>query len=898
MRRSNAHSARFAAALTALVSLGLCASSAEAGGSGEWLLLPVDDAARAWLLTADAPGTLVAALPAHPDFPELARVLRLSADEAPARKWLDAARSAGRLVWAEAAPQRTVDVVPDDARWGELWALPLISAPAAWERHQGQGATLVAVVDTGVQLDHPDLQAAVWTNPLEAAGLPGVDDDGNGRVDDLHGWDLLDDDADPSPATGDQSHGTHVAGTAACVTGNGVGVACPAWNAALLPVRAGHGASVSRGAEGVWYAALCGADVINCSWGGDSYSHYEQAVVDAALELGCVVVASAGNDGSASLHWPAAYEGVLAVAATGPDDRKLSSSQHGWWVDVCAPGSNILSTVIGGGYGSKSGTSMATPLVSSLCALVSDRWPDWGPEAVREQVVASARPVDALNPGYAGQLGQGRVDADRALAESHRALALADWRVEDEGGDGRIDPGEEIELRPLLRCALGSFGPLTATLSFPDGGATPLQASVDYPALAAPGDEAQPAGALRFRVPTDAEPGSRLRVRLTADDGGPAPRALQGLLPVAPRYVTLRGAELALSLSGRGELGYYDFEGSEAVGEGLVWPAGSPSDLYHGSFVLQLEDGEVLDMAGYLLGVAGDFVGSPGGELGLTETAEGAVAVAAFSAAARPGLQVELEAVASNLPARADILLLGLTLRNSGAPLRVRPALWMDFDVAGSWADDTGGWESDLQLAWQSQAGGPFFGLLSLDGPVEAFRLCRYGEWISGGLSDDELDGWLEAGLTRTQSDQPDDWACLLGLEAAELTDARRTGFALVAAATLPELRGAALEARLWWESVAVGDVPPARPPAFELAVAPNPFNPDAVVRLSLPQAARVDWSLHDLLGRRLAGGEGLELPAGEHRWRLEAPQAASGPLWLTVEAGDQRRVLRLTRLK
>ena len=903
MRRSPARSDGSAAALLALAAALLAlwapgAAASPAAPAGEWLLLPADGAARARLLASGAPGRLEAALPAHTGFPELARVLRLSAPPATAAKWLASARAAGELRWAEPAPVRTVDLVPDDPRWGDLWALPRIAAPAAWDRHAGAGGTLVAVVDTGVELQHPDLASAVWTNAAEAAGQPGVDDDGNGFVDDLHGWDFLDGDADPSPGAGDASHGTHVAGTAACVTDNGEGVACPAWRASLLPVRAGHGSSVSRGAEGIWYAALAGARVINCSWGGDSYSHYEQAVVSAALEMGCLVVASAGNDGSSRLHWPAAYEGVLAVAATGPDDRVLASSQRGWWVDASAPGSSILSSVIGGGYGLKSGTSMATPLVSSLCALVADRWPAWGPEAVREQVVASCDGIDGLNPGNAGLLGQGRVNADRALAESHRALAVAGWAFEDEGGDGRIDPGEEVELRPTLRCALGSFGALTATLAFPDGGATPLQATATYPTLGAPGAEASPAAPFRFRVPENAEPGSQLHVRLTATDGGAAPRRLDGLLPVAPRYATLGGGEIALSLSGRGELGYFDFENEEAVGEGLVWPEGSASHLYHGSVLLQLEDGEVLDMAGYLLGVAGDFVGRPGGELRLSEGAQGATATATFGSPDHPGLQLELEALSSTQPGREGVLLLGLTLRNEGAPTTVRPALWMDFDVSGSWADNVGGWEGDLGLAWQSRAGGPFLGLASLDGPPDAFRLCHYDEWIGGGLSDVELAGWLDGASPRLQSDQPRDWQCLLGLAEAELTDARRTGFAVLAAQTLPELRAAALEALAWWDAVAVEPGGPAHPLAFGLSVAPNPFNPDAVARLSLARAATVNWSLHDLLGRRLAGEDGLRLPAGEHRWRLETPAGASGPLWLVVEADGQRRATGLTRLK
>jgi serine protease len=863
---------------------------------GEWLLLPVDDGAHARLLQAEAPGPLSAALPGDPRFPELGRVLRLQAGAPDARKWLEAARAAGELDWYEPAPLRRVDRLPDDPRWPELWALPRIAAPAAWDLHVGDGEVLVAVVDTGVDLQHPDLAPALWTNPAEAGGQPGQDDDGNGWIDDLQGWDVLDEDPDPSPAPGDQSHGTHVAGTAACTTDNGIGVACPAWRAALLPVRAGHGNLISRGAEGIWYAARTGARVINCSWGGSGYSHFEQAVITAALELGSLVVASAGNDGSSRPHYPAAYPGVLGVAATAPDDSKLPGSQYGWWVDLCAPGSGILSTMIGGGYGLKSGTSMATPLVASLAALLADARPGWGPEALREQLIASADPVDAVNPGYAGQLGGGRIHALRCLEEEVRALALAGWTLMDEGQDGRLDPGEEAELLPVLRSALGSFAALSGSLVFPEGGAIPLQTTTGFPALAGPGAEGAAGTPLRFRVPVDAAPGSQLLLRLELSDGAePAPRALQWTLPVAPLYVTV-GGELALSLSGRGELGYYDFEANQARGQGLTWPPGSPSHLYHGSLLLALEGGEVLQMASYLIGQAGDFSPLPGGELRLVSGPDGDLATAGFQAPGHPGLQVDLEARSSTLPQRDNILLLRFTLRGDGVPLVLRPALWMDFDAGGTWSNDEGGWEADLQLAWQGDAGGPLLGLLPLDGPAQAFRLCRYDEWISGGLSDAELALWLSQGFSQTASDGPDDWQCLLGLAEAPLIQTRHADFAVLAAADLPALRAAALQARLWHEAVPVTG--PLQPVDFRLRAAPNPFNPQTWISLQLPWAATLSWSVHDLLGRRLQGADGLSLAAGEHGFRLDLPDQPSGPLWLVVEAGGRRQVLPLLRIK
>ena len=225
--------------------------------------------------------------------------------------------------------------------YGDLWPLAKIGAPAAWDVATGLG-TVVAVVDTGLDYGHPDIAGNVWVNQAEVDGLPGVDDDGNGYVDDVRGWDFAYGDADPMDGFG---HGTHVSGTIAAVGNNGAGVIGVAYQARIMPVKglddAGYGA-FSTLAAAITYAARNGADVISNSWGCYGSTCTDAALADAvrlARSLGCVITFAAGNNaGDVKYSFPASLQDVITVAASGADDSKASFSNWGYLVDVAAPG--------------------------------------------------------------------------------------------------------------------------------------------------------------------------------------------------------------------------------------------------------------------------------------------------------------------------------------------------------------------------------------------------------------------------------------------------------------------------------------------------------------------------------------------------------------------------------
>ncbi len=312
----------------------------------------------------------------------------------------------------------------NDPRYFQQWALTNMDAEPAWDLETGRPEVVIAVIDTGVDWDHPDLAANIWYNPGEIPGNE-TDDDGNGFIDDHRGWDFVEDaeecvppddcsdrDNDPMDV---QGHGTHVAGIAGAVTNNDEGIAGVTWGCKIMAVRAGYKDTDGNGkleiddaVDAIHYAVDNGAHVLNLSWGGrpkiipanpdDAFPLIKEAIVYAA-QKGVIICAAAGNDGSKNEFWPAAYSDplVLAVGSTDNDNQKASTSNYGDWVDVSAPGVDILSTCVGGSYCNKSGTSMATPHVAGLAGLLFSRFPGWSSMVIKDMILDSVYVVSGLS---------------------------------------------------------------------------------------------------------------------------------------------------------------------------------------------------------------------------------------------------------------------------------------------------------------------------------------------------------------------------------------------------------------------------------------------------------------------------------------------------------------------
>jgi subtilisin family serine protease len=322
---------------------------------------------------------------------------------------LAAYRASPLVAYAEPDDPVRPAALPDDPSFAGQWGLDNpgdaggtagadIHAPAAWDVTTGSPSVVVAVLDTGVDYTHPDLAANLWTNPGEVPGN-GIDDDHNGYVDDVHGYDFANDDSDPMD---DNGHGTRVAGILGAAGDNGQGIAGVAWHVQIMAVKFMHAdgsSTITDAIRALDYAVAMGARVSNSSWGGWDHSPALGDALRSAREHGHLFVAAAGNNGTDNDLGAGAtanhqLDNVVSVTATDRNDALAAFANWGATsVDLAAPGTGILSTLAGGGYGSESGTSLAAPFVSGAAALLLAADPSLTPAEVKERLLGGVDPI-------------------------------------------------------------------------------------------------------------------------------------------------------------------------------------------------------------------------------------------------------------------------------------------------------------------------------------------------------------------------------------------------------------------------------------------------------------------------------------------------------------------------
>lgn len=344
---------------------------------------------------------------------KLRRTFRIYFNQAnQAAEIIKALQADNQVEYAEYVPLHKKSLTPNDlgpnstSNTGQ-WFLHRINAQAAWDISTGDQNIKVAVVDDAVMVGHNDLAPNI---------LPGRDVSLNT--------------SNPSPPNSSYDHGTHVAGIVSARSNNGTGIASIGYTVKIIPIKATNDPQfVTDGYEGITWAAQNGADVINMSWGSDQGGTTGQNVINAASNLGVVLVAAAGNDDVSTVFYPAGFNNVISVASTASNDAKSGFSNYGTWIKIAAPGSSIRSTTVDGAYDFKSGTSMASPLVAGLCGLILSVNPSFTPAQVLNCLQSTATNINSQNSTLIGQLGAGRINAAGALQCANSSLLPLDGSV-------------------------------------------------------------------------------------------------------------------------------------------------------------------------------------------------------------------------------------------------------------------------------------------------------------------------------------------------------------------------------------------------------------------------------------------------------------------------------------
>ncbi|MFA7327082.1 MAG: S8 family peptidase [Candidatus Kapaibacterium sp.] len=484
----------------------------------------------------------------------------------------------------------------NDPDLNQLYHLYLIKAFEAWNLMTGD-TVLIGIVDTGIDFDHEDLKNQVWYNPGEQGkdefgndkSTNGIDDDNNGFVDDWRGWDFGSESGyDNDPSYGGD-HGVHVSGIAAAQVNNNVGVAGVSPRAKILPVKIGPDFgldnSVYNEFEGLLYAAMMGADVINCSWGSTGFSQSNALVVQTATEFGALIVAAAGNNNRNQAFYPASYEGVLSVASSADDDVRSGFSNYNTRVDISAPGTFIYSTVPDNKYDFKSGTSMASPVAAGAAAVLRSQFPDYTAQQIKSLIIVNTDNIDELNPGFEGLAGSGRLNLYKAITrENNIAINLKDDIIISDNPFGIINVASKVKLDLVFENVLDSIGNLQLII----GNDKYVKVEVDNTIF---NFQNIPSGELfsikdniEITIPENTPENYNFNIVITAFHNGEKLQDFYVSFIANPSYLNLQNDEIAITVTSIGNHGYNDF--SENI-QGIGFQYKEATDLmFEGGFMM------------------------------------------------------------------------------------------------------------------------------------------------------------------------------------------------------------------------------------------------------------------------------------------------------------------------
>lgn len=599
------------------------------------------------------------------------------------------------------ALQRLVET-PNDPDVNRQYHHGLVKSFEAWPLLPTDTTVVVAVIDTGIDTTHVDLGVNTWRNAGEM-GLDGngndrrsngIDDDGNGFADDFFGWDFVGADGqtpDNTPLPGN-SHGTHVGGIIAQIANNQIGGAGVAVNVRVMPIKIGRddpqSTTVANSADGILYAASMGASVINCSFGSGSSSSADREVIQLAADLGALVVAAAGNDGSSMPFYPAAYPEVLSVAATGPNDKLAYFTNTHSTVDVCAPGVAIYSTIPGDDYDFFDGTSMASPVTAAVAAMVRLRFPSYTPKQVHSAVKVGCDNIDSLNPVFVGQFGVGRVNAFRSMSQSNQRWAtVTSWNVVDRDGDGFLQPRDECSISITIENELAELQNSAVKIVPAPATFAPIlvKDSVFLGSLQSREIRTLPE-AFTTIIPDDATFDGELRLLVLIYDADTIVSRQLITTTVNPTYRTLSANNIATTVNSIGNIGFNDYP-SNLQGVGLTYK-GSENTLFEGALMIGTQPRDLPNVARGAITDAKDMLFSISrvADLGLESAPAGTRVSTRFTDVVDPfpvGVDVTKNVYALTADSVRDALLVVLDVQNriDTTVKDIYASYFFDFDI-------------------------------------------------------------------------------------------------------------------------------------------------------------------------------------------------------------------------
>ena len=782
--------------------------------------------------------------------------------------------------------------VPSDPSLPLQYQLPQIKAPAAWDIIKNSSNITIAIIDAGSDLEHEDLAANIAINTNDP--INGIDDDGDGYIDNNRGWDFVGasstnskQDNDPDVKNDANYHGIHVSGIASAVTDNGKGVASAAFNAKLLILKAGaddDAESIYNGYQAIKYAADHHAQVINCSWGGPGGGSFGQDVINYATSRNSLVIAAAGNDGTNSLDYPASFANVLSVASVNSDDRRSSFSNFGFLVDISAPGANIYSTFNNNKYGNLSGTSMSTPLVSSAAALVKARFPELDMQQVGEQLTSSTDNVDGKNPSYIGQLGKGRLNLLKAVTQISTSVKNQKLTIDD-SGSGTIPAGDTINLYFDLKNFLSPVNGLNVTISSTNSHVEILKNAVMVGAIGTNQLKTM-VGPFSVYIKPSTPDNEKVDFRINYSANGGAYQDYEMFrITAAVDYLNYHVNDVASTITSIGRVGYSDED--QLSGQGFNYKGNQL--LFEGSLMVGYSKTRISD------NTRNENGGSNNDFVKKIRVAQVKTSKATFDAKAEfddsgntTPLKVSIKNrhVAYSKSSRSKFTIVEYDIQNAGTATveGLYAGLFTDWDVDEGGKDVT---KFDLATrmgyTFGKGVGTKYAGvkLLSRTGGVGYYPMSAEiaGDPLEtgGGLTKEEKYTTLSSGVKALSlgEDKPNGYDVMFVTSSGPYKLAPNASahlaFAIIGGDNLTDLKVSADTAQIVYDKELSTE--PKSPISTEVILNqnyPNPTAGETTITFNIPSDGRVLLELYNLLGQRVATLINEDLPAGYYPYTLK----------------------------
>lgn len=529
---------------------------------------------------------------------DISNYFSISFDEAEnVEEYINQLYATGYFEIVEPEYKYKINYQPNDPSIGQQYYLTLIKAFDAWNITQGDTSIVIAMVDTGGSLTHPDIAPNLFRNWAEYPPN-GIDDDGNGFIDDYRGWDFMGTDTlnvtksnfigdnDPSVFEGGEiSHGTWTGGCASAATNNGIGIAGVGFKTRLMFTK--HTADNQKTSSGSLYSVYSGllyaADlfyrhsirgIINCSFGGSGESQIIQDLINhIVLDQNCLIVAAAGNNGSSNPSYPAAYDNVLSVAATDSHDVKASFTNYGTTIDLAAPGVNIYTTGYSNVYNIVSGTSFSSPITAGAAALVWANNPNFTAIQVGEQlrVSADATSLYNANPNFIYQLGNGRLDINSALTLQLPSIRASNLKLVNQNGFVPL-PGDKALLTfDFTNYLKSSSSGLQISISTTSTAVTILKGTISPGIISAGTTLSNQLTPFELSINSNAAPNSLVNILISYSDGVYSDYQYQSFY-VNPTFINVTANQITTTVSGIGRIGFQDTQDDQRTqGLGFIF---------------------------------------------------------------------------------------------------------------------------------------------------------------------------------------------------------------------------------------------------------------------------------------------------------------------------------------